>query len=144
MARPKKTVPEKGPDMDFGMLKPEHKEALQTKAKELAEKEVQEELEDAFLLDAKEKAKHSEREKLGLLGKQEEMVTFTIDLPPNASQIRINREIYNHGQEYTRPRATYDFIRDIESKGWAQEELRKGDHENAFGLRNKRKAGGAR
>jgi|ERR1035437_5902147 hypothetical protein len=142
MAKAKKPEPAKVPDMDFEMLDPGVKKALQEKARTLAEKEVQEEMEDAFLLSEKEKAKHEEREKHGLLGKQEEMVTHTINLPPNADKFRINNRIYNQGQTYELPRGTYEMIVDIESKGWQQEAIRKGDQENAFGLRDKRKAGG--
>lgn len=143
MARPKKiTEAPKVDKVDFALLDPEVKKALEQKAKELAEKEVQDELADAFLLDAKEKAKHEERERLGLLGKQEEVVRHVINLPPNSDKIRINGKIYHQGMEYDLPRGTYEMVVDIENKGWHQETIRKGDQENAFGLRDKRKTGG--
>ncbi len=128
--------------MDYSTLDPAIKLALDEKAKEMADKEIQESLEDAYLLAAKEKAKAAKLAELGINAEGEETFEHKVNLPPNAVNYSLNGVTYRHGEKVKVTRGVLNMILDAENRGWYQEDIRRGDTEDSFGLARQR-AGGA-
>lgn len=111
---------------------------LRKKAQETARQESEDEEAEKFLKEETEKARSAEKARRGQHDKMD-IVEHRIDLGPSADHIRINGNIYQHGQTYKLRRDVYDCIRDIEAKTWEHERVRKGDlDENAYRLSGRR------
>ncbi len=118
---------------DFSLLGDDQKRALKEKAAKVAQETALKELEEIYLAEETAKSLDAERTRLGKHEK-EDMVTFLVNLAPNADHIRLNHDIYQHGHEYTRPRSTWDTIREIMFRGWVEERKRLGDKTNPFNI----------
>lgn len=121
---------------DLPVLGEDRKRELRKQAAEAARKKVEEEAEEKFLAEETEKAMEAERKKNDA-GSKLDFVEYRLNLAPSCKQIRLNGTVYMHGVKYKLRRDVYDCIRDIESRGWVQEELRLGADDNPYKIRGR-------
>jgi hypothetical protein len=126
---PKKTVVEQA-------LSEGEKKALRDKAREMAKKNAKKKAEDDFLAAEVKKAELEENAKYGI-STEEEIVTYTVNLPEAADRHIINGKEYLHGSTYEVPKSLADVMRDTEHRGHVQEDIRKGRDRNEYGFRER-------
>jgi len=126
------------PEIDkpkYSALSKEAKEALKTKAREMAVKKVKEKLEDEYLKEELAKAEVEENSKVGI--KDEELVRHTVNLSSAADRIIINGTHYIHGHTYEVKASLAACMRDIEYRGHVQEDIRRGNDRNEYGFKER-------
>lgn len=126
----------KDEDVKGGLTKSE-REALRKKAKEVAEKEIKDKLPDDYLKKAVEEEKEAAARKLKVQGKKVEKVPHTVNLSSAADHIRINGEVFKHGQTYMVTPGQKSAMLDMEHRGYEEERIRKGQGKNEYGLRER-------
>lgn len=122
----------------YKVLEKKERDALKEKAKEIANKEAKQQVEDAFLKEEVEKAKKEAEERF-LLEKTADQKKYlhTINLSSAADHIRIGNKVYKHGQTYEFTQGELSAIKDMEFRGHEQERVRKGQNKNEYGLRER-------
>lgn len=63
-----------------------------------------------------------QRTEAGLTDYRDDMLQILIDVAPFANDIRIDRDIYQHGSWYTVDRRKYDTLNEIMARSWDSEE----------------------
>lgn len=116
----KRGRPRSRPDkpVDTSILTDEEKEAIRANAKKRYDAEQHQRAMDAYA----EQALAELRVERGDLEGDDDLLQFTIDLAPNAQDIRLDGMVYQHGRTYTITRPVYDTLREIIARTWAHED----------------------
>ncbi len=121
---------------DYILLTDKQKGEIIKEAAKIARKDAIQRAKEDFMEDALAKAKTKEDAKHGIISK-ERMVNHTVNLAQSAAFHLINFKQYFHGHTYEVLESVAKGMRDTEFRGHVQEDIRKGNNRNEYGLQNR-------
>lgn len=120
-------------DENYILISEEEKEEIRKEARAMAKEESCKKAREKFMEDELRKARVLEDAKQGIVT-EEPMVKHRVNLAQSAAFHLINGKQYFHGHVYTVPKSLADDMRRTEYCGHVQEDIRKGNNRNEYGL----------
>lgn len=121
---------------DYLLLSDKQKADILKEAAKIAKDDAIQKAKEDFMEDALAKAKTKEDAKHGIISK-ERMVNHTVNLAQSSAYHLINFKQYFHGYTYEVLESVAKGMRDTEFRGHVQEDIRKGNNRNEYGLQNR-------
>lgn len=121
------------PDENYILISDKEKEEIIAEAKKIAQEKARKKAREDFMRDALAKAEAEENAKQGLIV-DEPMVRHRVNLSAASAYHLINGKQYFHGRVYEVPKSLADDMRRTEYCGHVQEDIRKGNNRNEYGL----------
>lgn len=118
--------------VDFSMITPERRAALEAEALEHFTKEQQYQAERAYMQQHKG---NLEREKYPVVA--EEMRTIRVDLADYCDRITLDGKVFWHGELYEVPKKQYDVIMECMASSQRHEDEVKGNQDSVFYRKNR-------